>query len=267
MLAEGMNLHNNTPLIRISLIVTILSCLTIGGLNIVKVREKVRNLQASLREQTAGRQKAEAEVSDLKREMDRALAALKEAKATVETSKEDRNQALAIAAAQTKLAEQLRRDLADTRKRLAATGAELERYTLAGMVPEQIISAATQLKELQHSLAAARNKNDILRKANEDLTEVLHPTSGQPVRLPAGLQGTVLVSDPKWHFVVLSAGETEGVLERGELLVNRAGKLVAKVVVTSVQKDRCIANVVPGWGFAEIVEGDHIIPAHPQPRS
>jgi hypothetical protein len=35
------------------------------------------------------------------------------------------------------------------------------------------------------------------------------------------------------------------------------------VKVRSVQKDRSIANVVPGWGLGEIIEGDQVIPAHP----
>ena len=83
------------------------------------------------------------------------------------------------------------------------------------------------------------------------------------VTLPASLKGKVLVADPKWNFVVLNVGEDQGVLERGELLVNRDGKLVAKVVVRSVQKDRSIANVMPGWELGEVMEGDQVIPAHP----
>ena len=53
------------------------------------------------------------------------------------------------------------------------------------------------------------------------------------------------------------------VLEDGELLVSREGKLVAKVIVRSVEKDRCIANVVPGWKLGEVIEGDEVSPAHP----
>ena len=83
------------------------------------------------------------------------------------------------------------------------------------------------------------------------------------VPLPATLRGKVLVTDPKWNFVVLNVGEDQGVLERGEMLVNRNGRLVAKVVVRSVQKDRCIANVMPGWELGEVMEGDLVIPAHP----
>jgi len=81
--------------------------------------------------------------------------------------------------------------------------------------------------------------------------------------LPATLKGKILVCDPKWNFVILNVGGDQGVLEYGELLVNRNGKLVAKIKVSSVQKDRCVANIVPGWQIGELIEGDQVIPAHP----
>jgi hypothetical protein len=61
----------------------------------------------------------------------------------------------------------------------------------------------------------------------------------------------------------LDIGENQGVQPSGELLVSRQGKLVAKVIVRSVQKDRCIANLVPGWKMGEMFEGDDVSPAHP----
>jgi len=85
----------------------------------------------------------------------------------------------------------------------------------------------------------------------------------QIIRLRADLKGKILVVDPKWDFVVLNIGQNQGVLEDGELLVSREGKLVAKVIVRSVEKDRCIANVVPGWKLGEVIEGDEVSPAHP----
>ena len=49
-----------------------------------------------------------------------------------------------------------------------------------------------------------------------------------------------------------------------ELLVSRQGKLVAKAKVNRVQTDRCVANLVPGWGLGEVMEGDVAIAAEPQ---
>ena len=83
------------------------------------------------------------------------------------------------------------------------------------------------------------------------------------VKLRADLHGKILVVDPKWDFVVLNVGEDQGVISAGELLVSRQGKLIAKVIVRSVQKDRCIANLVPGWKIGEMTEGDDVSPAHP----
>ena len=79
----------------------------------------------------------------------------------------------------------------------------------------------------------------------------------------ADLRGKILRVDPRWDFVVLNIGENQGVLEEGELLVSREGKLVAKVIVRSIEKDRCIANIVPGWKLGEVIEGDEVTPAHP----
>ena len=62
---------------------------------------------------------------------------------------------------------------------------------------------------------------------------------------------------------MLNIGEEQGVLDDGELLVSRDGKLVAKVIVRSVQKDRSIANIMPGWQLGDVIEGDVVTPAHP----
>src|SRR4029077_2935156 len=143
---------------------------------------------------------------------------------------------------------------------------ELEAFRLTELKPEEIIAIKKQYKGLEDSLAGAKDENALLLKKIKKLDNELavYKVKDYQVPLPAELRGKVLVADPKWNFVVLDVGETKGVLEYGELLVNRNGKLVAKVIVRSVQKDRCIANVVPGWQLGDIVEGDEVIPAHPQ---
>ena len=100
-----------------------------------------------------------------------------------------------------------------------------------------------------------------LLKATVELQKLTGPDP--IVRLPADLHGKIVVVDPKWDFVVLNVGDDQGALEDGEMLVSRDGKLVAKVVIRSVQKDRCIANIVPGWKIGEMFEGDEVTPAHP----
>jgi cell shape-determining protein MreC len=106
-------------------------------------------------------------------------------------------------------------------------------------------------KVLQRQLTRVQNELDVFKRPEHH------------VELPASLVGKVLVTDPKWDFVVLNVGEDQGVLENGELLVSRDGKLVAKIKITSVQKNQSIGNILPGSQLGEVLEGDKVIPAYP----
>jgi type II secretory pathway component PulC len=121
------------------------------------------------------------------------------------------------------------------------------------------------IKQTEEALEVANLEKKILDrellKTKVELAKLVEPD--HKVRLPANLRGKILVTDPKWDFVVLDFGEDKQVLMDGELLVSRNGKLVAKVRIQSIQKDRCIANVMPGWKLTEVMEGDQVIPAYP----
>jgi hypothetical protein len=252
-------------LIRISLIVAIIAGLTVGGLNFVKVKEKITTLQANLKEQTDGRQKAETELASTKKDLNKTTAALKQTKAELEAATAAKDKAEADVAVQTKRADKLTEDLNKTRAERDAAQADLAAYKATGVTPQQILGMNKEFKTLQDNLAVAETENKVLARKVHALQVALdrYVSPEKPVFLPAALKGKVLVADPKWNFVVLNVGENQGVLEYGELLVNRNGKLVAKIVVRSVQKDRCVANVLPGWELGEVMEGDLVIPAHP----
>jgi hypothetical protein len=252
-------------LIRICLIVALVAGLAVGGLNFVKVKEKITTLQANLKTETEAHQKFEKDYRVTKKELDKTTADLKQTKTNLEAATAAKEKAEADMLAQTKRADKLNEDLTKTREERDAAQADLAAYKATGRTPQQILAMNQELKGLQDNLATANTENKIfmqkIKKLETELAVYRDPTFF--VVLPAGLKGKVLVADPKWNFVVLDIGEDKGVLERGELLVNRNGKLVAKVIVRSVQKDRCIANVVPGWELGEVMEGDQVIPAHP----
>ena len=252
-------------LIRISLIVAIIAGLAVGGLNFVKVKEKITTLQANLKEQTDGRIKAETELASTKKDLTKTTAELKQTKAELEAATAAKEKADAEVAAQTKRAEKLTEDLNKTRQERDNAQSDLAAFKATGLTPQQILGMDKAFKALQDNLTVSESENKILmQKLKKVETELaVYKDKDFFVTLPAGLKGKVLVADPKWNFVVLNVGEDQGVLERGELLVNRNGRLVAKVVVRSVQKDRSIANVLPGWELGEVMEGDLVIPAHP----
>ena len=252
-------------LIRISLILAILAGLAVGTLNFLKVKEKITTLQANLDTETKAHQEFLAKYNASQKDLTKTTAELKQTKAELEATTAAKEKLDADMAALTKRADKLNDDLNKTRQERDTAQQELAAYKATGVTPQQILGFNAEIKGLKDNLAVSEIENKVLmqkvKKVETELAVYRDPNFF--VTLPASLKGKVLVADPKWNFVVVNVGEDQGVLERGELLVNRNGRLVAKVVVRSVQKDRCIANVLPGWELGEVMEGDLVIPAHP----
>ena len=249
---------------RICLIVAIVASAGVCGVNLLKLRERIVALQADAKAQRAAKEKAVAELDQTKTTLENALSAVKATKNALEISNSERDRALAQAATQTSRAQELEQTLGKTRQELGETKDHLARYTNTGLTSEQVVTAAQRIRELQIQSDAVETENRVLTGKIKVLKEQqIAGSSENPVPLPANLVAKVKISDPKWHFVVLNAGSQNGMLERGELLVSRDGKLLGKVRVSRVEKDRSFANLSPGWDIADLQEGDIAIPANP----
>ena len=253
-------------LIRISLIIAIVAGLAVSGLNFVKVKEKITTIQQQREDEKNAKIQAQTELASTKKDLAKTTADLKTTKASLEATTAERDKAVSDLASQTKRANQLVEERDKIRKERDDAQADLAAYVGTGLKPEQILSMNKEFKNLQAALDASQDEKKLLgqkiTRLQTELDRYINPD--KPVYLPASLTGKVLVTDPKWNFVVLNIGLDQGVKEYGELLVNRNGKLVAKVIIRSAQKDRCIANVMPGWQLGEVMEGDQVTPAHPE---
>jgi hypothetical protein len=253
-------------LLRISLIVAIIAGLAVGGLNFVKVKEKITNLAADRDNEKKMKETAQTELRNTKSELAKTSAELKTTKATLEATSAERDKAVSDLAAKTKEADRLSADLAKTRNERNDAQAELAAYKATDLTPPQILAMNRQYKDVQKSLEGAQDENKVLGqkivKLQTELDRYISPE--KVVYLPASLSGKVLVIDPKWNFVILDVGLDQGIKEWSELLVNRNGKLVAKIIVRSAQKNRCVANIMQGWQLGEVMEGDQVTPAHPE---
>jgi len=253
-------------LIRISLIVAIIAGLAVAVLNFTQVKDKVTTLQTNLREETAQHAKFQRLYTTTDKELKKTVAELKQTKASLDQATEERDAAVKKADEQTKLADRLQKDL-DTAVNERNTARErLAAFEAAGLTPKQVTTLREDMKAIEKTLAGAQAESRVLAQNNEtlksQLDRFLHPE--RHVTLPASLTGKVMVVDPKYNFIVLNVGENQHAKEYGEMLVNRNGKLVAKVIIRSMQKDRSIANVMPGWEIGEVMEGDLAIPAYPE---
>lgn len=252
-------------LIRISLILAILAGIGVGVINFTKIKNNITQLRTDLATQTARADKAENDFHTTQKKLDATTAQLTQTKKDLDDTKKQLDVASAKVNTLTQQAEKLQADLTKTQNDLSDANIQLAIYKGPFPTPQDAVTAGKRVKEMEDRVAAVEDEKKILQRqlvrVQNELNVYKNPD--RPIPLPASLTGKVLVADPKWDFVVLNVGSDQGALERGEMLVNRDGKLVAKVKITSVQKDRCIANVMPGWKLGEVLEGDQVIPAHP----
>ena len=252
-------------LTRIFLLIAIVAGLTAGVLNFVKVKENITVLRTDLKTTQDNLASTKTDLNNTKSTLAKTESDLKRTRTQLADAVAERDKAVKAEALAQQRAQKLTDEMTDVRKKLDDAQAELAAYSVAGMTPLEVANANKQIKELQNTLNALRAENKILgttiRNLKSELAIYRDPDSRPS--LPATLHGKVVVYDPKWEFVLLDVGEDQGVLVNGELLVNRDGKLIAKVIVRSIQKDRCIANIVSGWKYGELIEGDSVIPANP----
>jgi flagellar biosynthesis/type III secretory pathway chaperone len=127
--------------------------------------------------------------------------------------------------------------------------------------PEAIKGMISDLAKTKQARDAVVAENKLLLASRKDLQERWNRIFGAdaPVILPTGLRGKILAVDPKYDFVVLNIGDEQGAKERGEMMVEKHGRLLGKVRISTVRKDTCVANILPGWQRGEIMEGDQVI--------
>jgi hypothetical protein len=230
------------------------------------VKEKVTSLAASRDSEKAQKEQAQTELASTKQDLETTSNKLKQTEESLTAATAEAAAAKAEAETQIKRATELQTKLNDTTQERDTAQAYLQRYKATGFEPEQIQGLGKRITDLQLAMEVSAEEKKILQRNLAKKTYELERIKGiiKDVPLPLTASGKILVVDPKWEFVVLSFGEDQGAKRDGELLVSRNGRLVAKVVIRGIEKDRCVANVMPGWTLGEVAEGDLVIPAHPE---
>jgi hypothetical protein len=252
-------------LLRISLILAILAGLGAGGVAYYEFSTQIPALQQQ-RDKEKDDKDAEIKAHNkTKADLKKTQADLAQTQTELADTKADLTKAVARADAQEKRAGDLQDKLTKSNADLQDAQNEVAAYKASGLTPDQVVKLNKDLIDSQKQIVGISGERDLWHRkyvtAQAKLDELITPDNY--VKLPAELKGNVMVVDPKWDFVVLNVGSNHGALEDGEMLVSRDGKLVAKVIIRSVQKDRSIANIMPGWKLGEVIEGDVVTPAHP----
>jgi hypothetical protein len=254
-----------TMLMRISLIVAILAALGAGTLNVLQVRDHINTLISQRDDYHTQLTDTQGKLAKTQKDLATTQKNLADTQQQLADAQAARKKAEDLAAAQVKRADDLSDKLTKATQDRDAAQAELAAYKATGKSPEEVLKLVALIKQDQDTIAAINDEKKVLSRNLLRVQSQLNELIGESyvVKLRADLKGKVVVVDPRWDFVVLDIGDEQGVLPDGELLVSRDGKLVAKVIVRTIEKDRCIANIVPGWKLGEVFEGDEVTPAHP----
>jgi hypothetical protein len=252
-------------LLRISLIVAILAGLGAGGLGYYQATTQIPALSKQRNDEHDAKVAEITAHNKTKTELKKTQADLASTQQELADTKDARDKALARADQQQKRADELSDKLAKATQERDDAQNSLSAYQATGLKPEEVIALNKKLKAANEQIMViTSDKNTIQRelvRTKAKLESIIGPV--QYIPLPPGLAGKVMVVDPKWDFVIVNVGDEQGAIPDAEMLVSRDGKLVAKVVIRSVEKDRCVANIVPGWKLGELIEGDDVTPAHP----
>lgn len=248
-------------LIRISLIVAIVAGLAIAGLNFAKVQKQITDLVADRDHEKQVKVETQNRLTATNKVLVKVSKELATTKDQLATTTKERDDAVAQAEDLTKKNTTLSENLKKTQQERDAAKDQLAAWDALGIPIQKIKATLASIKQIaaDRDAIAAENKllNNRINNLQARLDDYINPDS-EP-EMPTGLRGKVLVADPKFDFVVLDIGSDEKVVEAGRFLVSRNGKLIAKLKVKSVQPNRCIANVMPGWNLSEIQEGDQVI--------
>ncbi|MHC1768777.1 MAG: hypothetical protein AB9869_31595 [Verrucomicrobiia bacterium] len=248
-------------LLRISLVIAIVAGLATLYFSHVKVADRITNLESERDTALGAQRSAEEQQRKAERERRQAREELEKANRDLAEVTETLKATGTRLAEQEKRANQLSEDLTRITGERNEAQTELAVWNQLQVTPDQVKSFKQSLAQANEERDRFADENQILLKKNNELAVELSRYKGEEIdpKMPAGLAGRILAVDPKYDFVVLDVGGNQGVVENGKLLVNRDGKLVAKVRVTKVEPNRSIANIMPDWKQAEVMEGDQVV--------
>jgi chromosome segregation ATPase len=249
-------------LLRISLIVAIVAGIATFVISHTQLATKIATLQSDLATTQAAlatsqeaERKASADAKAANERADRLDRELSDTKENLELQTSRAN-------TQQNRADRLEGDLNKTRGELTEAQRNLAAWRALGIPVEQVRERLAALERATVALAGMTEENKVLLDRVQDLQVRLDRYEGgadRPPEMDLARNGKVLAVNPQWDFIVVDLGSNEGAVERGEMLVNRDGKLVAKVRISRVEETQCVANVMAEWKQADVAVGDVVL--------
>jgi Tfp pilus assembly protein FimV len=247
-------------LLRVFLILAILAGIGTVAVTQFMVKPHVQSIIAERETNKENWQRELARANKLNKDLKETQTRLADTEKTLEETKTQLAATTQRADEQQKRADGLQAELTTTKQQLSTAQQDLAAWRVLGIPVETVAQVIESEKRFRSANAVLEEEKKIILAENKRIQGILDSIQRPDDIVPMpGVKGTILAVDPKWNFVVLDVGEKAGAKQRGIFMVSRNGKLIGKVKVATVQPDRSIANIMPGWQLEEIMEGDQVI--------
>jgi len=255
--------HENTTLMyRVALIFAVLAAAGSLALSFTVTKPKITELTDANNLLTENLNASEAAKGEAEKKAKAATAAAEKSASELVTTKKELEETTAEADQQRKRADKYFADLNKATIDKNSAQEQLARWSALRIQPDQVIALQQDLKVTKETAAALADQEKILNRNIANLKSKLsrYEDENVLVEMP-GLKGKVVEVDPKWDFVILDVGSTQGAKAGGLMLVRRGDKLVGKVRIVSVENSRSVANVISDWkqGNVAVAAGDAVL--------
>ncbi len=248
-------------MLKACLILVIALGLAALGVSQFQVKAKITQLTGDLAQATQDAQtarNAQRKAENAERQAKADLETLNGQFAETQTRLEETTR---IAQQQRVRADELENELRTTTVQRNDAQRELAQWRALGVDIQAVQTMKDDLLAAREEISAGKAEREILLREIGQIEYDLSKYEGPDTEIAMrdGLKGTVVAVDDNWDFVVVSVGENDGARQSGKLMVSRQGKLVGKVQITSLESNRSVANVLPGWKQADIKVGDTVL--------
>ncbi len=138
---------------------------------------------------------------------------------------------------------ELETEIADAKAKIAEFGNIEQLITLIDQLQTDLFTAKNEIANLEGSLAASKTQEERTADRIQAIKDLeFRQRNGQMVSINANISSVYNT----WGFVVLGAGDRQGVVSRTKLDVKRGGEKIAELIVTNLEKNRSVCDIVPG---------------------
>jgi len=219
--------------------------LSYSNMGAVKVKIAEMEVQkTTLEERTGSLAKTNEEIA----QFEQAIQVLKDETATLETTKVDLETKLLEAQANQKAQEA---NLTTAKTDLEKAKILIQDVVAVEAIQKEMLQVRTQneeaeieLTQLEGAVASAKVERDRLERVSAELAALRVDQEAGVIR--GEFQSQIKKAFNQWGFVVVAGGYDQGVVNRAQLDVYRRGQPICRLLVTSVESDQTVADIVPG---------------------